>query len=418
MRVWLLHIGEDLPVDGAVRQFRYGYLAEALAERGHHVVRWSPTFRHNTKRHRFFDERRVEITPRYTIQFVHSPGYRRTTSIARLRTYQILSRRFRRLARFATPPDVIVAAIPSLEWAVASVDYGRARGVPVIVDVRDLWPDVFPSSLPFGAQSIGRLLLAPYQRMARHACRSAATLAAVSESYLNWGLRHAGRQRTVRDHVLPLGFEPTRVEVAESQQCQEALRARGIEADRPVCLFAGGFERHHEVEVIIEAARRLTATGRGDVQFVLCGDGSKMAAIRRQAEGAANVHLMGLVDATTLQALASISVVGLCAYSPGALMSLGNKPFEYMAGRLAIVSSLPGELADLLRRHDCGVIYRAGDACSLAGCLARLLDDPDRLEVMRENAYQAWSKNYRTTQLYPQFAAHLEAMTATATQAA
>ena len=30
MRVWLLHIGEDLPVDNAARTFRYGYLAKAL----------------------------------------------------------------------------------------------------------------------------------------------------------------------------------------------------------------------------------------------------------------------------------------------------------------------------------------------------------------------------------------------------
>ena len=167
MRVWLLHIGEDLPVDGAVRRFRYSYLAEALAERGHDVLRWAPTFRHNTKRHRFADDRRVEVGPRYAIQFVHSPGYRRNVGLQRLRAYRALGRRIRGLMRREQPPDVLVAAIPSLEWADAAVAYGRARSIPVIVDVRDPWPDVFSTRLAifhaFGRAAAVRPLSTPGQ---------------------------------------------------------------------------------------------------------------------------------------------------------------------------------------------------------------------------------------------------------------
>jgi len=418
MRVWLLHIGEDLPVDGPQRQFRYGYLADALAARGHSVLRWAPTFRHTNRKHRYLADRRVELTPQYAIQFVHAPGYQRTASLARLRHCHILGRRFRELADREPAPDLIVAAIPSLEWADAAVDVGRTRGALTVVDVRDLWPDVFPSSLPRGTQSAGRLLLFPYHRMARRACRRADALSAVSDSYLAWALKHASRGRQATDMAVPLGFEPAELSEDVLHGRIMELVERGIDPRRPTCLFAGTFERHHDFESLLGAARQLAAQGRSDVQFVLCGGGSKLATVRLQADGMTNFHLLGHVDAATLRAVASISVIGLCAYSPGALMSLGNKPFEYMAGRLALISSLRGELAEILRRHDCGLTYVAGSAASLADSIAAALRDPVRLAAMRANAYQTWWNRFQTSNLYPQWVEHLESLRHASAQAA
>src|SRR4029079_9109212 len=135
MRVWLLHIGEELPVDGTTRLFRYGYLARALTERGHNVLRWAPTLRHATKQFRISADVRVPVWENYTIQFVHSPGYRRNAGFERLGTYRVLDRRFREMSARESVPDLIVAAIPSLEWAAAATEYGRRHGIPVVVDV-------------------------------------------------------------------------------------------------------------------------------------------------------------------------------------------------------------------------------------------------------------------------------------------
>ncbi len=45
MRVWLLTVGEPLPTDGGSdRVWRTGFLARALADRGHEVVWWSSAF--------------------------------------------------------------------------------------------------------------------------------------------------------------------------------------------------------------------------------------------------------------------------------------------------------------------------------------------------------------------------------------
>lgn len=418
MQVWLLHIGEDFPVDGPTRSYRFGYLAQALQDKGHEVLRWAPTFRHNTKRQRFSADARVAITRRYDIQFVHSPGYQRNASLERLRTYRVLGRRFPQLAERERPPDLIVAAIPSLEWAKAATDYGRAHRTPVVIDVRDLWPDVFLNALPGPAKRTGRFALAPYYRLARQACQRADAITAVSQSYLDWALHLAGRSRQPHDSLAPLGFEPAPVPEETLQDKVAELRARGIDPERPTCMFAGSFERSYDLTTVIGAARRLRAAGRRDVQFVLCGDGSTLPACQRLAAGLDNVHLLGWVDAATLRAVASISSIGLCAYAHDALQSLPNKPFEYMAGHLATVSSLSGDLAALLEQHDCGVTYRAGDAEYLACSLRRLVDNPARLQTLCSNGYNAWRRNFRSSTIYSRYVDHLTALTTSTARAA
>lgn len=80
MNVWLLHVGEDLPVDDRPRMFRYGHLAAALNRRGHEVLRWAPTFHHARKQQRAHQDTLTRVTPAYQIQLIHAPAYRKNIS--------------------------------------------------------------------------------------------------------------------------------------------------------------------------------------------------------------------------------------------------------------------------------------------------------------------------------------------------
>jgi glycosyltransferase involved in cell wall biosynthesis len=132
-----------------------------------------------------------------------------------------------------------------------------------------------------------------------------------------------------------------------------------------------------------------------------------MPALRRQAAGLRDVHFLGWVEAPMLQAALSAASIGLCAYSADALQSLPNKPFEYMASGLAVVSSLRGDLSQLLNRYQCGMTYRAGDVSSLVNCLVDVSHDSEKRGSMRANAYRAWSQNYRSAKIYDDFVTHL-----------
>jgi len=60
-----------------------------------------------------------------------------------------------------------------------------------------------------------------------------------------------------------------------------------------------------------------------------------------------------------------MSKIGLAAYDSDALQSLPNKPIEYLAGGLCVVSSLHEELEKLLYEENCGLTYHARDVNGL-----------------------------------------------------
>jgi glycosyltransferase involved in cell wall biosynthesis len=186
------------------------------------------------------------------------------------------------------------------------------------------------------------------------------------------------------------------------------LNDLGVATGKPICLFAGRFERSYDLSTVIKAARTLRSAGRPDVQFLLCGGGSRLRAYQQLAQNEGNVFFTGWVDAETLQALADVSTIGLSAYADDATQSVPNKPFEYMASSLAIVSSLPGDMQVMLDTHECGVTYKAGSATSLAKQLLQLLSDGEKLAVMQKKGRAAWESHYRSRHLYADFVAHLE----------
>lgn len=410
MNIWLLHVGEELPVDENPRLFRYGHLAEALADRGHYVLRWAPTFQHARKKQRFNWDALIEVRPGYHIQFVHTAGYNRNVSWGRFRSYQQLAKHFARLAPTHKRPDLIVSGVPSPQWCNAALEFAAPRSVPVVVDVRDLWPDIFLTAAPSFLRPAVRPLLSSLFAQSQSICQRAAAITAVSQSYLDWGLKNADRQATAADRVFTLGYQPH--DLSDDQLALKTgwLRAAGVDPQKTIACFFGLFEKSYDLSTVLGAARALQVAGDDRLQFVICGQGSKQASVIREASELDNVVLPGWVDPATIAALMRLSRIGLAAYTPDALQSLPNKPFEYMAGRLAVVSSLPGELAQLLDQHRCGMTYRPGDSRALADCLAQLADNPAELRDLRNNAYQSFDTHYRSRSIVEQMAEHLESV--------
>jgi hypothetical protein len=163
VRIWIATITEPLPCDGDdVRLHRVGTLARALVERGHNVLWWASTFDHFTRAQRFTTDTSVKSGSRLVLKLIRSPGYRSNVSASRLADHAYSAFRFVRLARHEDRPDVILACLPTLEMAAASCWIGGRLKVPVVVDVRDLYPDVFVEVFPKWMRPFVRAGMWPY----------------------------------------------------------------------------------------------------------------------------------------------------------------------------------------------------------------------------------------------------------------
>lgn len=408
MRVWTVHIGEPTPLEDTGRPFRYTLLARALRARGHELVQWYPTFAHLTKTWRAQEDRLEEVEPGWQVQLVHAGGYRRHVGLARLRFYRRLARRFRELAPGHLAPDLIVAGMPAPEVCEAVVDVAGSCGARTMIDVQDLWPDIYLTLLPGALRPLARPLLAPLERRNRRIFTRADSISGVSQGYMEWGRGFAPQRQGSLDRAFPLAIEPFRPAPAALAAAEESLRARGVDFSLFTACFLGLFTRTIDMPTVLDAQRLLEARGGPPVQLLLCGDGPMGEAFRARARGLRHVHFLGWSDAATMAAVTRIASVGLAAYGRLAIQSIPNKPLEYLGSGLALLSSLPGEMARIVEETGCGFSYRSGDAEALAGLLARLRDEPALLAAIRERAARTFEERFAAGSVYEAMAEHLE----------
>src|SRR5690606_31701650 len=154
---------------------------------------------HVLKKQRSHTTTDVFLSDHHKVKIVRNPAYKRNVSIRRGISYRILARHIKQLLDAEPEPDVIVAAIPTVGITRVVQDYAEKRGIPVVVDVRDLWPDIFLSAVPPYLRLPGRFVLLPFRKSAQHVLRRATAITGVSRAYVEWGLSGAGRKSSDLD---------------------------------------------------------------------------------------------------------------------------------------------------------------------------------------------------------------------------
>lgn len=411
MRVWIIQDGEPIPgIDENTRDWRAAMLAKAFVARGHEVLWWASTFDHARKRHRFDAPRTVELQPGLTVRLLHGPGYSHNKSPKRFWHHRALAAAYARESASRPPPALLFCSIPTLELAEQSVIYGRKRHVPVVVDVRDAWPDHYLSMAPVPLRGLVRLLLFTEFRRAYRIFGNVTGISAISDVYLNWGLKYARRGRCPADGVFPMGYPVMAQSTVHGYNSlrDEFMARYGIDNSQLVLAFVGSFTTAFDLITVIEAARLLSRTKKVNTKFVVVGEGDQRNKLLNQAAGLNNVIFTGWFDQASVSAILGLASVGLAPYCDDSVISLPNKPFEYMAAGLPLLSSLPGELERLIGQYQIGLHYRAGDVQSLVEKIVWLAEHPEERIAMGQRARKLFEEQFRADIIYPKLVDHLE----------
>jgi glycosyltransferase involved in cell wall biosynthesis len=159
------------------------------------------------------------------------------------------------------------------------------------------------------------------------------------------------------------------------------IRRRIGAEDRIVVGFVGTFGPWHGASVLAEAARALGHPSH--YHFLLIGDGerrSEVEAIFRSCRSGVEATFTGKVPHDEVPAyLDACDVLA----SPHVALSDGSdffgsptKLFEYMAMARPIVASRLGQMADVIRDGENGLLVKPGDAKALARAIELLGEDP------------------------------------------
>jgi glycosyltransferase involved in cell wall biosynthesis len=413
VRVWLITVGEPLPLDGATdRLLRTGLLANSLRDRGHEVLWWTSTLDHFRKTRFVNGEPRVVTKNGAALQFLEGTPYKRNISLDRLRNHVQVGRSFARLAAREPRPDIILCSFPTIELAREAVRYGAAAGVPVVLDVRDLWPDIFVDVAPRWLRGVARLLLKRAFDDTAAAFADCAAVIAVSESYCVWGLDKGARSRTADDGVYPLAYQLSDWSPADEKSLDRRMRSAGLDPRGLLVSFVGTFGRTYDLDTVIGAALLRIERGSPPAQFVFCGAGEREANWRRLAAGVPGTGFLGWLPAAELACLLRRSSIGLAAYAPSAPQGIPNKVIEFLAASVPVLCSLAGESRQLLEAGGCGEYYVPGDSTSLADRIDAWVADPSRRAVMAAAAGRLFAERFSAASVYGELADQLESLAA------
>lgn len=405
--VWLVASGELIEgIDGASRPLRAGLLARALVGHGCTVTWWSSRFNHFTKSHRPGPANATPM-PRLSVRLLDSPGYSRNWSARRIVDHLQLAAGLLRAGKKAKRPDVIVASFPPIELAAAAVRLGRQFGVATVVDVRDLWPDVFRTMA--GAERVlGAMAARAYDPLAIWTLRNATALTSITESMLDWALTKARRQRSGREATFPLAYSSEQPTLEQIEEATAFWRRHGVVEGGPVFCYSGSLNTQVDLDFLIEAHRRVRHAGL-DSMLVICGTGTLAARLHGMLRTTDRVVVPGWVDRAQLWVLLRLCRAGIVPYHRrfDFELSIPNKVIEYLSAGLPVISTLQGPTRALLAEQGSGMTVPYGDSTRLAAAMLTLGRSDGEYRTMSEAGRKAHGNSLAAEVVYPQMSRHI-----------
>ena len=281
--------------------------------------------------------------------------------------------------------DVVFAMSPPLTLGVAGWAAAWRGRVPLVFNVQDVFPD---AAVDTGVLQNARVAAAA-SRLERWVYRRAAAVTVLSE-----GMADNVRAKLDPDAdpekvvVIPNAADSDRITPADRQNRYRAQLGLG-DAESTVVMYAGNLGHSQPLELVVTAAERFADQGRGDVQFVVNGDGVARSSVAAAAERLDNLHLVGWQPPDRLGEVLAAADLHLVLLRPGlGASSVPSKVYAVLAAGRPVLASVDrgSEVERLLAASGAGRTVDPDDADAFCMMVTEMVDDPEGLVEMGQRA--------------------------------
>lgn len=284
----------------------------------------------------------------------------------------------------AMPTDVIFATSTPLTIVLPAIFAKWRRRVPMVLEVRDLWPDV-PIAMGYLRNPVMALSA---KLLERFAYANSAWVVTLSPDMKDGVART--RYPRERIDVIPNGADTELFTIP--RQIGQAFRQRhNIPLDVTLMVYAGTLGRVNGVGYLVKLAAIMAADERFFILIV--GDGVELDAVKSSAltSGCLGKNLKILKPVSKMQMPEILNaadiVISTVVPIPALEANSANKVFDGMAAGCCIAINHGGWLAELLEKTGAGIVL-SQDVEESARRIKSLLDYPAKLAQMRISARQ------------------------------
>jgi len=279
--------------------------------------------------------------------------------------------------------DVVFATSTPLTIAIPGVRAAKKLKVPMVFEVRDLWPEV---PIAIGALK-NPLLIAAAKRLESFAYKNSARVIALSPG--------------MADGVTKTGYPAGRVDIISNSSDLDLFKpdeekAKGFRAacpelgSGPIVLYPGTLGLINGVSYFPKMAAAVLPH-RPDIRFVVLGDGMEWDLVQNEARrlGVLNRNFFLYRQVPKKQVVAAFAAASVVTSFVIDIKELwansANKFFDALASGTAVAINYGGWQEDLLMEFQAGVAL-SPDPLLGAAVLVDFFSDADRIRVAGINA--------------------------------
>ena len=282
---------------------------------------------------------------------------------------------------FLDRPDVVIATSPQLLVGLSGWWTARVKGVPFVLEVRDLWPE---SLAAVGMGNSDSWLNRGLGEIAGFLYRKAEHIVVVTPAF---------RERLVSQWQVPAqkisviqnGVE---TELFSPRNSDPELRKRLNAEGRFVVSFIGTLGLAHGLDTVIAAAERLASIAP-EVMFLLLGEGAdrqRIAALAH-AKDLKNICLIPQQPREKIPEYISASDACLVLLKKSEVFEtvIPTKMLEFMSCARPVILGVSGQAKQILERSQGGICVEPENPAALCAAILRLRQSPELCESLGRN---------------------------------
>lgn len=270
--------------------------------------------------------------------------------------------------------DIVIASSPPLITALPGWLAARFRlfRVPLIFEVRDLWPE---SAVTTGVLHHGSLITGALYRLERWACTVAQRINVLTPAFRDDLIRR-GLANDEKLVMVPNGAD---IDLFSPGPRDNAVRREFGWGERIVVTYTGAHGRANALNQLLDASALLK--NRPDILLACVGDGPERSTLELSARtrGLNNIMFCGPQPKERMPDFVNASDIGAAVLqkNPTFKTVYPNKVFDYMACERPILIAIDGVARQLVcEEARSGVYAEPENAAAIAAAICKLADDP------------------------------------------
>lgn len=285
--------------------------------------------------------------------------------------------------------DVIYTTSPPLFVGGAALAISYLRRIPLVFEVRDLWPE----SAVLLEELNNKLAVRLSTWLEMWCYRRARHIVTVVKSIKNRLIERGYAESKIC--LIPNGAN---IELYRPTPINQALRQElGIGPDQFVLIYTGLHGLMHGLDTAVEAAHLLRDQADG-LFFIFVGDGVRKPAMQARVHelGLQNVRFFPLQPEKELPGFITMADVGLSLgrKNPLSRGALPVKMFTYMACARPVLLAYEGEAAELINEAQAGIVVEPENPEALASAIMQLKRDQALCQQLGSNGRQVVVEKY------------------------